>query len=185
MSWIAFLNGILLIIALTTDSFVVSFSYGIQNVRISGKIILIMNLVMSLFLAGGIWAGSAMEGIFPRNFAMTGGALVLLGTGGYRMLRFFLPGKAKKEQEVRKLDYFQGILLAVLLSLDGVAAGVGTGLVQARAGFLIPGVFLGGVLMMRTGWKAGNHFQYIFQKDISWISGICLIVLGVGTLCKL
>ena len=101
------------------------------------------------------------------------------------MLRFFLPGKSKKEQEVRKLDYFQGILLAVLLSLDGVAAGVGTGLVQARAGFLIPGVFLGGVLMMRTGWKAGNHFQYIFQKDISWISGICLIVLGVGTLCKL
>ena len=76
-------------------------------------------------------------------------------------------------------------LLAVLLSLDGVAAGIGTGLVQARTGFLIPGVFLGGMVMMEAGLKAGNRFQDFFQRDISWISGLCLMVLGAGTLCKL
>ncbi|HJD28948.1 MAG TPA: manganese efflux pump [Candidatus Blautia avicola] len=185
MSWIAFINGILLITALTTDSFVVSFSYGAQNVRLSGKIILAMNLVMSLLLAAGIWAGSIIEDFFPRAFALSAGALVLIGMGGYRMFRFFLQEKALEEREVGELDYFQGILLAVLLSLDGVAAGIGTGLVQARAGFLIPGVFLGGVLMMKAGWEAGNHFQDFFQRDISWVSGICLMALGVGTLCKL
>ena len=73
----------------------------------------------------------------------------------------------------------------MILSLDGMAAGIGTGLVQAEESFLIPGAFLGGVLMMAAGWKAGNHFQHIFQKDISWVSGICLVILGVGTLCKL
>ena len=54
MNWTAFLNVILLIAALTTDSFVVSFSYGAQNVKMSMKMILVMNLVMSLLLAGGI-----------------------------------------------------------------------------------------------------------------------------------
>lgn len=185
MNWIVFLNGCLLIAALTTDSFVVSFSYGAQNVKMSIHMILIMNLVMSLLLAGGIWTGRAMESFFPRAFALAAGALVLLAMGGYRMIKFFLGGEGEEKQKVKELDYFQGILLAVILSLDGMAAGIGTGLVQAEESFLIPGAFLGGVLMMAAGWKAGNHFQHIFQKDISWVSGICLVILGVGTLCKL
>ena len=185
MSLTVFLNGILLIAALTTDSFVVSFSYGAQNVRLSLKMTLVMNFVMSILLAVGIWAGYIIEKFFPKTIALIAGALVLLGMGGYRMLRFFGGEKIQEKQEVGELDYFQGILLAVLLSLDGVAAGLGTGLAQARAGFLIPGVFLGGLLMMEAGWRAGNYFQHIFQRDISWISGICLLILGAGTLCKL
>ena len=185
MSWIAFLNGILLIIALTTDSFVVSFSYGAQNVKMSMKMILVMNLVMSLLLAGGICTGRVMEGFFPRNIASAAGALVLLGMGGYRIWKFLQGRRSGEEQEVQELDYFQGILLALILSLDGLAAGIGTGLVQAEEGLLIPGVFLGGILMMEAGWRAGNHFRHVFRKDISWISGICLLILGAGTLCKL
>lgn len=179
------IRGFLLIFALTTDSFVVSFSYGAQNVKMSMKMILVMNLVMSLLLAGGICTGRVMEGFFPRNIAIAAGALVLLGMGGYRIWKFLQGRRSGEEQEVQELDYFQGILLALILSLDGLAAGIGTGLVQAEEGLLIPGVFLGGILMMEAGWRAGNHFRHVFRKDISWISGICLLILGAGTLCKL
>ena len=185
MNWTAFLNVILVIAALTTDSFVVSFSYGAQNVKMSMKMILVMNLVMSLLLAGGICTGRVMEVFFPRNIAIAAGALVLLGMGGYRIWKFLQGRRSGEEQEVQELDYFQGILLALILSLDGLAAGIGTGLVQAEEGHLIPGVFLGGILMMEAGWRAGNHFRHVFRKDISWISGICLLILGAGTLCKL
>ena len=99
MSWTAFFNGILLIAALTTDSFVVSFSYGAGNVRMSMKMILIMNLVMSFLLAGGIWTGRIMENLFPKTIAAVAGAFVLLGMGGYRLLNFFYPGKAQENQE--------------------------------------------------------------------------------------
>lgn len=126
-----------------------------------------------------------MEGFFPRNIAIAAGALVLLGMGGYRIWKFLQGRRSGEEQEVQELDYFQGILLALILSLDGLAAGIGTGLVQAEEGLLIPGVFLGGILMMEAGWRAGNHFRHVFRKDISWISGICLLILGAGTLCKL
>lgn len=185
MSWTVFLNVLLLIAALTTDSFVVSFSYGAQNVKMSMRMILVMNLVMSSLLAGGGWTGRIMEGFFPRNIALMAGALVLLAMGGYRMIKCLLNRNAQENREIRELDYFQGILLAVILSLDGLAAGIGTGLVQAEESLLIPGVFLGGILMMEAGWRAGNHFQHVFQRDISWISGICLLFLGAGTLCKL
>lgn len=185
MSWTAFFNGILLIAALTTDSFVVSFSYGAGNVRMSMKMILIMNLVMSFLLAGGIWTGRIMENLFPKTIAAVAGAFVLLGMGGYRLLNFFYPGKAQENQDIRELDYFQGIFLAFVLSLDGLVAGIGTGLVQAEEELLIPGAFVGGILMMEAGWRAGSHFRHIFQKDISWISGLCLMILGVGALCKL
>lgn len=185
MSRMFFLNGVLLIIALTTDSFVVSFSYGARNVRLSVRMLLIMNFVMSVLLAAGIWTGYIIERFFPKTLALLVAALILLGMGGYRIFRFFSGEKDQEGQEIRELDYFQGILLAVLLSLDGMAAGLGTGLVQAQAGFLVPGIFLGGLAMMETGWKAGNYFQHIFQRDISWISGLCLMALGVGTLCRM
>lgn len=70
MNWTAFLNVILLIAALTTDSFVVSFSYGAQNVKMSMKMILVMNLVMSLLLAGGICTGRVMEVFFPGTLLL-------------------------------------------------------------------------------------------------------------------
>ena len=98
MNWTAFLNVILLIAALTTDSFVVSFSYGAQNVKMSMKMILVMNLVMSLLLAGGICTGRVMEVFFPRNIAIAAGALVLLGMGGYRIWKILHGRRSGEEQ---------------------------------------------------------------------------------------
>ena len=104
MIWLAFLNGILLIAALTTDSFVVSFSYGIRNVRMPFKLVLVMNMIMSLILAGGLWAGGLMETVFPRKYTLAAGGLVLLGMGIYRIRKQFLK-REKKEQ--KKLPLFR------------------------------------------------------------------------------
>ena len=123
--------------------------------------------------------------IFSQDFCLTAGAAVLLAMGGYRMFRFFFPGKSQKEQKVRELDYFQGILLAVLLSLDGVAAGIGTGLVQARTGFLIPGVFLGGMVMMEAGLEGGKPFSGFFSEGYFLDQRSLSDGPGSGNLCKL
>ena len=146
--------------------------------------ILVMNLVMSLLLAGGICTGRVMEGFFPRNIAIAAGALVLLGMGIYRIRKQFLK-REKKEDSVKKLTFFQAVLMAVLLSLDGLAAGIGTGLTESGGNLLILGTFAGGILMMEAGWKTGRHFKCFFRWDLSWVSGVCLLAIGVGILCKL
>lgn len=184
MIWIAFLNSVLLIAALTTDSFVVSFSYGVQNVRMPFKFVLVMNMVMSLILGGGLWAGSLIETVFPREYALAAGGLVLLGLGLYRIGKLFLK-KEKEDGRITKLTFFQAVFMAVLLSLDGLAAGIGTGLAEAGGILLILGTFAGGILMMEAGWKTGRHFQRFFRRDLSWASGVCLLAIGVGILCKL
>lgn len=184
MIWLAFLNRILLIAALTTDSFVVSFSYGIRNVRMPFKLVLVMNMIMSLILAGGLWAGGLMETVFPRKYTLAAGGMVLLGMGIYRIGKQFLK-REKKEDSVKKLTFFQAVLMAVLLSLDGLAAGIGTGLTESGGNLLILGTFAGGILMMEAGWKTGRHFKCFFRWDLSWVSGVCLLAIGVGILCKL
>ncbi|HJD40725.1 MAG TPA: manganese efflux pump [Candidatus Blautia stercoripullorum] len=184
MNGIAFLNGVLLIAALTTDSFVVSFSYGVRNVRIPFKYVLVMNMVMSWILAGGLWTGSLMERVFPRKYGLAAGGIVLLGMGAYRIGKGFLK-KEKKEERIKEMSFFQAVFMAVLLSLDGLAAGIGTGLAEIGGELLISGTFAGGILMMIAGWKTGRHFQRLFQRDLSWVSGVCLLTIGVGILCKL
>lgn len=180
------INGILLIVALTTDSFVVSFAYGAQNREMPGKIILVMNLVMSSLLGLAFWVGDQMGEIFPLQITSGLGILLLLVIGGVRILKFFQKRPEEwKEQKCPRLTMAQGVLMAFILSLDSLAVGIGTGLAEGWAGFLVPGNLAGGVLMMLAGWKAGNRICRAFRRDLSWISGLCLVFLALLSLCKL
>ena len=73
------------------------------------------------------------------------------------------------------------MLLAVVLSLDSLAVGLGTGLVQTG------GMLFGSGLFCRRDshdWRrAGSlemHFCISVKKDLSWLSGACLVLLAAG-----
>ena len=72
--------------------------------------------------------------------------------------------------------------LSAILSLDNIAVGVGTGLVEEQFLVLVIGSFFMGVLMMKVGWRIGKHSRILFKQDLSWLGGVCLILLAVSTL---
>lgn len=186
MAWIDIINGILLIAALTTDSFVVSFAYGAQNRKMPLEIVLVMNLVMSSLLGLALWAGELLGEIFPLKLTSGLGIILLFAIGGSRILKFFQQKPEEwEEQQCGRLTMAQGILMAFVLSLDSLAVGIGTGLAEGGAGFLVPGNLAGGVLMMLAGWQAGNRICRAFRRDLSWVSGLCLVFLALCSLCKL
>lgn len=49
-----------------------------------------------------------------------------------------------------------GIILAMALSIDSVAVGMGAGLLEGVRWMLIAGAFLFGIFMMEIGWKLGK-----------------------------
>ena len=83
----------------------------------------------------------------------------------------------RKEKEITRIE---AILLAIVLSLDSLALGLGTGLIQTGGRFLVVGSFLGGIFMMEVGWKLGKLFGISMKRDLSWLSGACLILLAAG-----
>lgn len=111
------------------------------------------------------------------------GAILLIGIGLYRILSFFFQKEENKEI-YQELTAAEGFTLAFLLSLDSLAVGVGTGLVQSGQLFLAAGTFICGILMMELGWRLGCVFRNTTQKDLSWVSGVCLLLLAMSFLWK-
>ena len=85
---------------------------------------------------------------------------------------------AHKRKKTRKLNFMSGIILAMALSIDSVAVGMGAGLLEGVRWMLIAGAFLFGIFMMEIGWKLGKCCAKFYKKDLSWIGGICLLLLA-------
>lgn len=183
MESINFINGILLIIALTTDSFVVSFAYGMEKTRMPFPIVAGMNLIMSSLLGTAVLAGNFISSFFPEAVTGSVGTILLAGIGLYRVLSFFFQPE-KEEGTHGSLTGAEGFILAFVLSADSLAVGIGTGLVQSGQLLLVAGSFLGGVIMMELGWNIGYRFRMTVNRDLSWISGVCLLLLAVGSIWK-
>ncbi len=177
------IKEILLIFVLTTDSFVVSFAYGMRKVKMPFKIVTGMNVIMSGLLGISLLTGSFLSGFLPKDVTACLGAILLIGIGLYRILSFFFQ-KEENQEIYKELTAAEGFTLAFLLSFDSLAVGVGTGLVQSGQLFLAAGTFIGGILMMELGWKLGCIFRNTTQRDLSWISGVCLLLLAMGFLWK-
>ena len=177
------IKEIVLIFVLTTDSFVVSFAYGMRRVKMPFKIVAGMNVIMSGLLGIALLTGSFLSGFFSENVTTYLGAILLTGIGLYRILSFFFQ-KEENQEIYKELTTGEGFTLAFLLSLDSLAVGVGSGLGQAGQLFLAAGTFIGGILMMELGWKLGCAFRKTAQRDLSWISGVCLLLLAMGFLWK-
>lgn len=185
MDSLKILNGILLILALTTDSFVVSFAYGMEKTGMPFRIVAGMNLIMSSFLGTAVLAGNFLSSLLPADITANLGTLMLFGIGFYKVLGYFFKREEKRaEPIIKKLTPGEGFVLAFVLSLDSLAVGLGTGLVQSGELFLAAGSFVGGILMMEAGWNLGYRFRQTVKRDLSWISGICLLLLAFGSIWK-
>ena len=87
MNSLAVLKGILLILALTMDSFVVSFAYGVSKTKMPFGIVVCMNLLMSTILGTAIFMGSRLAALLPEGVTGRLGFLLLFGNW---MLQAFL-----------------------------------------------------------------------------------------------
>ena len=175
MNSLAVLKGILLILALTMDSFVVSFAYGVSKTKMPFGIVVCMNLLMSTILGTAIFMGSRLAALLPEGVTGRLGFLLLFGIGCYRLFSYFL-------KKVKALNLLEGLGLAFILSLDSIAVGIGTGLVQSGQVMLVIGSFLAGIAVMEAGWMLGHGTRHILNRDLSWLSGVCLLLLAIGSL---
>ena len=183
MNSLELLKSIVLILALTMDSFMVSFTYGASRTKMSVSAIIIMNLVMSALLGVAILTGNYLTVFLPGKFTGTASFLLLFLIGLYRIRSGF---QSRKEtgtgDNMSHLGIWEATGLSAILSLDNIAVGVGTGLVEEQFPVLVIGSFFMGVLMMKVGWRIGKHSRILFKQDLSWLGGVCLILLAVSTL---
>ena len=72
----------------------------------------------------------------------------------------------------------EAFYLAIALSLDSLAVGFGSGLGYVNYAQVIILCFLVGIVCLRLGSQLGRHFANIINVNLSWLSGVLLIILA-------
>lgn len=178
-------EGILLLIALTMDSFVVSFAYGMSQLKPSLGIVVMMNIVCSCMFGAALYIGSFIGEWIPIGITQKVCFTLLLGMGCYKLVSAWRKKDEQEETKAKDLSWIEAMLLSFALSLDGIAVGVGAGLIYSNKWILIICSFLTGMTAMLLGWQLGFKSRALITKDISWISGLCLLLLALSRIIRL
>ncbi|PHV71567.1 sporulation membrane protein YtaF [Sporanaerobium hydrogeniformans] len=201
------LEALLLVIALSIDAFVASFAYGTNKIKIPWKSAALITLICSFLLGMALFLGNSVSSFIPPwiTKGLCFSALFLLGllklfdstikswlkkstystqAISFKFLdfQFFLKvcidsTEADKDHS-HILSPSEACSLAIALSLDGLAAGFSTGLLATHSlDILLLSLIVNGIAIL-LGCFLGNRFAQKTNYDISWLSGVLLIVLA-------
>jgi putative sporulation protein YtaF len=203
------MQALLLVFAVSADAFVSSFAYGAKKIKIPFVSVIVISAISAAFLAVSLFAGEFIRGFLSESTAGILCFLILFTLGLVKLLDNAVKALIKKRnkhingQLKFKLLNFNFILnvyanpedadsdrsnvlspgeavsLSIALSLDGLAAGIGTALGGANKPLIIALALAVGILAITLGSFTGNKAADKSKAGFSWLGGAVLIVLAV------
>ena len=172
LSFLSSIDAILLVSALSMDAFVASFAYGTSKIKIPFKSAIIINVVCSVILGIALFAGNIISNFIPSIFTQ-------FKVSDFRFfLQVCIDNTAADADHSLELSPKESLSLAVALSLDGIAAGFGTGLVAANLAEIIIFSLIVNMIAILAGCFIGNKVAEKTDLNLSWLSGATLMLLA-------
>lgn len=207
------LASLLLVSSLCIDSFVASISYGTSKIRIPPLSVIIINLVCTTTLACSLLIGSIFKSFLPGDLPVILGFMLLMTLGIYRLFEYifksYISKRSKSDSPLKfKIFDFQFVLqvyaneikadfdnskslnikesfyLALALSLDSLAVGFGSSLCNINYTQVLILCFVIGILCVSLGVFIGRKFAQKLHLELSWLSGVLLILLAILRVLK-
>lgn len=201
----------ILVLALSTDSFVASVAYGANRLRISFAKVIAVNLICSGCLGAALLFGSVLHGLVPEVFAKGLGFACLFFLGIIKLLDYSIKKYINNHVNVRKdltfsisglsiiiniygnpmaadwdesksLSWKETVMFSLAMSIDSLVAGSLSGFLLIPPGLAAFVSLLVGVLVMYMGLFLGHELAARKNWDLSWVSGILFLFLAFGKL---
>lgn len=198
---------LLLVLALSVDTFATSFAYGNANIRIPTTSAVIINCIGSAILALSLLFGYLIMPIVPDGMTKAICFVILSMLGIVKLfdssikaiirkkngicrrisfsvssLHFILNIYANPEQADKDLSktisYSEAVFLAVAVSLDSIAVGFGAALAGINPIITPILSFIIGMTATKVGLFVGKSVSSHTSRDFSWISGALLLLLA-------
>lgn len=202
------LEAILLVTALSLDAFVASIAYGTNKIRVPITSIAIISTICSFILAISILCGSTVKLILPENFTSKVSFTILLLLGIYYLFESIIKSYLKRNKSLnkkiklkfsnlqlvldiyldetkadfdnsKKLNSKEALYLAIALSIDSLAVGFASSLSQINYFFVVLLSFFAGFFSILIGLFIGRKFADSSKFNLSWLSGVLLLILAV------
>lgn len=201
----------ILVLALSTDSFVASLAYGANRLRISFTKVIAVNLICSGCLGAALMFGSVLNGLVPEAFAKGLGFTCLFFLGAMKLLDFAIKKYINSHVNVRKdltfsisglsiiiniygnplaadwdqsksLSWKETVMFSLAMSIDSLVAGGLSGFLMMPPGLTAFISLLVGIVVMYIGLFLGHELSARKDWDLSWVSGLLFLFLAFGKL---
>lgn len=201
------LESILLVTALSIDAFWASFAYGSNKIEIPFLSVTIINVICTSVLAVSLFLGSVIGPYIPNNLTSGICFTLLFVLGTVKLFDNWIKAFIRKHNKLNKelkfsmfninfvlniyanpeeadrdcsrvLSPLEAASLAIAISLDGLAAGFGVGLVKISFTEVVLFSFLIGMAAIMLGGYIGKKIAEKLSYNISWLSGALLLILA-------
>lgn len=200
---------ILLAFTLSLDSCSVGLTYGLRNVRIPLKSIIVIAICSAVVMILSMGIGHMIAQVFSPVLATRIGGLVLVAIGAWVLYQFFQSDKkeeAPQEEKVWNLEIaslglviqilrkptvadfdksgtisgVEALLLGMALSLDSFGAGIGASLLGYSPFTMAGLVAVMSSLFLFIGMKTGTVLSNMrWLQKFTFLPGILLIIIGI------
>ncbi|MBU5593653.1 sporulation membrane protein YtaF [Amphibacillus sp. MSJ-3] len=195
-------------IAVSIDSFMVAFTYGLKKLTLAPIVIALIGICSGLAFGIAMAAGQVLALLITETLMTVIGAILLISLGCYSLLTF---DKGKEKQSLTKsyqlnlkrmdivikifhkpafadLDQsgditgLEVVWLALALSIDAAVAGLGASLVGIHV-IAIGLISLMTIIFLALGLFIGSQFaQKELHRGVRYIPGLLLILIGFSRL---
>lgn len=201
------IETLLLVLSVSIDSFLASISYGTSKIRIPFSSALIVDIISSTMLGSSLLVGSFLQNYISLNIAKIISFIILFLLGIYRLFESILKSyinNNSKELSPFKFKLFdfnfvlqvyadeikadfdkskiltskESIYLAFALSLDSLAVGFGSSLLTINYIEVFIVSIIIGLIAILLGACVGRKFVESTNLNLSWLSGLMLIILA-------
>ncbi len=203
------LAAFLLVIAICIDAFTTSITYGIGGIKIPTISALIISFMGTVFLTVSLFFAKVISGYISPQLCITLSVslLILIGVTNLfqNTIKAYLRKNKKKNvrfslfnisfvidifldetkadiDNSKTLSAMEALMLGFALSVDSLATGFCAGLSVVSIPEAIALCFLIGFLAVSLGCFIGEKVSKRTKVDLSWLSGVTLIILAVSKL---
>ena len=207
----AVLEAALLASSLSLDAFTAGLAYGTNKTKIPFGSAQIINLICSGVTGLSLFAGSALRPYLPRGVTLGIAFTVLFLIGMGKLLDSITKSIIKKHSNIHKkfngsllnfkfvlnlyanpeaadvdssksISPSEAVLLALSLSLDGIAVGFGAALADVNGVLVLLWSLITDLLFLFAGHFIGRKIAAKTNVNLSWLSGVFLIGLASSKL---
>ncbi len=198
---------LILVLALSTDTFVASIAYGANRLKISWAKVIAVNGICSGCLGAALVLGSMISGLVPESFAKGAAFSCLFLLGAIKLLDYTIKKYINSHVNIHKdltfsisglsiiiniygnplaadwdhsksLSWKETIMFSLAMSLDSLVAGALSGFLMISPGLAALTALIVGTAVMYLGLFLGRRLAAIKGWDLTWVSGILFLFLA-------
>lgn len=185
-------------ISLSIDTFVCSFAYGVNKIKIPFKSAIIVNFICAVTMALSVFLGKVFAEFINETVAawISFAALTLIGLlklvgpqikkwlanickKPHKFLKVVNDNTIADVNENKILSPIEAISLALALSIDSLAVGFSATISSGLSWQLVVAAFITDFIAINLGGLVGRKVFKNVKLNLDWLSGAILIVLAV------